>query len=150
MASSHVFGSFFLNHFHAAALEQLARAFFPGDKLKKILDQLKEDADALDRICNFADKELQNESRALVRDVKTEITQERIEAVIERAAAAEERKLNEIRWKNLEERQNLATEHLKALIEKQELTRISIEKENANRRRQERGKWHTCLLRRVS
>lgn len=118
---------------------QLARALFPSDKLKKILDQLKEDADALDRICNFADKELQNESRALVKGIKTEFTEERIEAVIERAAAAEERKLNEVRWKSLEERQKLAVQHLKELIEKQEITRISIENENANRKRQERG-----------
>ena len=124
---------------NVAALGQLARALFPSDKLKKILDQLKDDADALDRICNFADKELQNESRALVKDIKTEFTEERIEAVIERAAAAEERKLNEVRWKSLEERQKMAVEHLKELIEKQEITRISIENENANRKRQERG-----------
>lgn len=121
---------------------QLARALFPSDKLKKILDQLKEDADALDRICSFADKELQNESRALVKDIKTEFTEERIEAVIERAAAAEERKLNEVRWHNIEERQKVAAEHLKELIKKQEITSIRIENENANRRRQERG-W--CL-----
>ena len=121
---------------------QLTRALFPSGKLNKILDQLKQDADALDRICNFADKELQNESRALLKDIQTELTEERIEAVIERAAAAEERKLNEIRWKNFEERQQLAVKHLKELIEKQEAIRVSIENENASRERHERG-W--CL-----
>ena len=103
---------------------------------------MKQDADALDRICNFADKELQNESRALVKDIQTELTEERIEAVIERAAAAEERKLNEIRWNNFEEQQQLAVKHFKELIEKQEAIRVSIENENASRKRHERG-W--CL-----
>ena len=124
---------------NAAAYAQLGRALFPSDKLKKILDQLKEDADAIDRVCNFAEKELQNESRELVKDIKTEFTKNHIEAVIEQAAAAEERRLNETRWRNLEERQKLAAEHLKELIEKQENTRVSIENENANRKRQERG-----------
>lgn len=71
--------------------------------------------------------------------MKTELTEGHIEAVIERAAAAEERKLNESRWKNLEERQKIAAERLSELIEKQEITRISMEKETANRKRQERG-----------
>lgn len=117
---------------------QLARALFPSDKLKKILDQLKEDADALDRVCDFAEKELQNESRELIKGIKTEFTEQRIEAAIERAAATEERKLDETRWKNSEERQRKAAEHLKELIEKQETTRISIENENASRMRHER------------
>ena len=119
---------------------------FPSDKLKKILDQLKEDADALDRICNFAEQELQNESREMVKGIKAGFTQERIEAAIERAAAAEERKLNEMRWTNLEIRQKRAAEHLKELIEKQEITRIAIEHENANRRRQERGGCLVCFF----
>lgn len=75
----------------------------------------------------------------MVKDIKAEFTKKHIEAVIEQAAAAEERKLNETRWRNLEERQKLAAEHLKELIEKHEITRISIENENANRKRQERG-----------
>ena len=121
------------------AIAQLARAIFPSDKLKKILDQLKEDADAIDRVCNFAEKELQNESRGLVDDIKTRFGEEHIQAVIERAAAAEERKLNESRWKNLEERQKVAAERLSELIEKQENSKISMEKEIANRKLQERG-----------
>ena len=64
--------------------------------------------------------------------------------MIERAAAAEERKLNETRWRNLEERQKIAAEHLKELVEKQEITRISIENENASRKRQERG-WSSWM-----
>ena len=134
-----VSSSLFPNDLKLTALGQLTRALFPSDKLKKILDQLKEDADALDRICDFAEKELQNASRALVEDINTNFTEERIQAVLERAAAAKERKLNEVRWKNFEEQQRLAAEKLKELIKKQEITRISIENANANRKRQERG-----------
>ncbi len=75
----------------------------------------------------------------MLEDIKAEFTEEHIEAVIERAAAAEERKLNKTRWRNLEDRQKVAAEHLKELIGKQEITRISIENENANRKCQERG-----------
>ena len=72
-------------------------ALFARDKLEKVLDQVREGADALDRVCNFPDKEPQNESRALIKDIKKDFTEERIQAVIERAAAADERKLNNIR-----------------------------------------------------
>ena len=113
---------------------------FPSEKLKKIIGQLKEDAEALDRVCDFAEKELQNESRGIVKDIATELTDEHVEAAIERAAAAEERKLNESRWRNLDEQQRVAVQYLKHLIERQELVKISIENENATRKRQERGK----------
>ena len=119
---------------------------FPSEKLKKILGQLNEDAEALDRVCEFAEKELQSQSRGLVKDIKTELTDERVEAAIERAAAAEERKLNERRWKNSDEQQRIAVQHLKELIERQELVRISIENENATRKRHERGKKLKLLL----
>ena len=124
----------------------MARALFPSEKLKKILGQLNEDADALDRVCELAEKELQSQSRGLVKDIKTELTDERVEAAIERAAAAEERKLNEKRWKNSDEQQRIAVQHLKELIERQELVRISIENENATRKRHERGKKLRLLL----
>ena len=118
----------------------MARALFPSEKLKKILKQLSEDAEALDRVCDTAEKELQNLSRGVVKDIEMELTYERVEAAIERAAAAEERKLNESRWKKLDEQQAIAVQHLRELIERQELVRNSIESENAIRKRQERGK----------
>ena len=79
-----------------------------------------------------------------MKDIKTSIGEERIEAVIERVAAAEERKLNETRWNNSDEQQKRAVQQLKELIEKHETMRISIENENATHKRQERG---ACLER---
>jgi len=72
------------------------------------------------------------------------MTDENVEAAIERAAAAEERKLNETRWNNSDERQKRTEQHLEELIEKGELVRVSIEQENANRKRQDRS---GCLKR---
>ena len=135
-------GNLFFIHvdLNFTAISQLARALFPGEKLKKILAQLDEDAKALDRVCDSAEKELQSQSRELVKDIQAEMTEERIEAAIERAAAVEERKLNERRWKNLDEQQKIVAQHLLQLIERQELVKISIQNENAARQRQERGK----------
>lgn len=118
----------------------MASALFPSEKLKKILQQLNEDAEALDRVCDVAEKELQSQSRAVVKDIETELTDERVQAAIERSAAAEERKLNESRWKNSDKQQKIAMQNLKELIERQELVRISLNNENAIRKRQERGK----------
>lgn len=119
---------------------------FPSEKLKKILGQLNEDAEALERVCDFAEKELQNQSRGLVKNIEAALTDERVEAAIERAAAAEERKLNESRWENADEQLKVTVQHLKELIERQELAKISIENENTTRRRQERGKKSASLL----
>ena len=118
----------------------MGRALFPSGKLKKVLQQLNEDAEALDRVCDTAEKELQSQSRGVVKDIETDLANERIQAAIERAAAAEERKLNESRWKTSYEQQRIAAQHLKDLIERQELVRISIENENAIHKRQHRGK----------
>lgn len=114
--------------------------------MKKILGQLNEDAEALERVCDFAEKELQNQSRELVKDIEAALTDERVEAAIERAAAAEERKLNESRWEKADEQLKVTVQHLKELIKRQELTKISIVNENTIRRRQERGKKLTSLL----
>lgn len=119
---------------------------FPSEKLKKILGQLNEDAEALERVCDFAEKELQNQSRGLVKDIEAALTDERVEAAIERAAAAEERKLNESRWENADEQLKVTVQHLKDLIERQEFAKISMENENTIRRRQERGKELASLL----
>ena len=91
-------------------------------------------------MCDVAEKELQSQSRAVVKDIETELTDERVQAAIERSAAAEERKLNESRWKKSDKQQMIAVQSLKELIERQELARISLENENAIRKRQERGK----------
>lgn len=115
--------------------------------MKKILKQLNEDSEALERVCDFAEKELQNQSRDLVKGIEVALTDERVEAAIERAAAAEERKLNKSRWQNTDEKLKITVQHLKELIERQELTKISIENENTIRRRQERGKDLASLLR---
>ena len=112
---------------------------FPSGKLKKILEQLNEDAEALERVCDFAEKELQNQSRGLVKNIETAMTDERVKAAIERAAAIEERKLNESRWENADEQLRVTVQHLEDLIKRQELAKISIENENAIRKRQERG-----------
>ena len=108
--------------------------------MKKILGQLNEDAEALERVCDFAEKELQNQSRRLVKNIETAMTDERVEAAIERVAAIEERKLNESRWENADEQLRVTVQHLKDLIKIQELAKVSIENENAIRKRQERGK----------
>ena len=113
---------------------------FPSGKLKKILGQLNEDAEALERVCDFAEKELQNQSRRLVKNIETAMTDERVEAAIERAAAIEERKLNESRWENADEQLRVTVQYLEDVIKRQELARVSIENENAARKRQERGK----------
>lgn len=115
------------------------RSLFPSEKLKKVLDELKENADALDRACDIAEKELQTDSREVVKGISTELTAERIETAIERAAAGEERKLNAARWTNLDEQQQRQIQYLKELIERQEHNRISMENENAARLRQDRG-----------
>ena len=113
---------------------------FPSGKLKKILGQLNEDAEALERVCDFAEKELQNQSRGLVKHIETAMTDALVEAAIERAAAIEERKLNESRWENANEQLRVTVQHLKDVIKRQELVKVSIEYENATRKRQERGK----------
>ena len=113
---------------------------FPSGKLKKILGQLNEDAEALERVCDFAEKELQNQSRGLVKNIETAMTDVLVEAAIERAAAIEERKLNESRWENANEQLRVTVQHLKDVIKRQELAKVSIEYENATRKRQERGK----------
>ena len=109
---------------------------FPSGKLKKILGQLNKDAEALERVCDLAEKELQNQSRDRVKNIETVMTHERVEAAIERAAAIEERKLDEIRW----ETQMQYLEHL----------RVSVANENATRKRQERGKRSAFILDRNS
>ena len=112
---------------------------FPSGKLKKILGQLNEDAEALERVCDLAEKELQNQSRELVKNIETAMTHERIETAIERAAAIEERKLNESRWEN-------AVQYLEDVVKRQELAKVSLENENATRKRQERGKRLPFIL----
>ena len=74
-----------------------------------------------------------------MKGIKVDFAEERIEVAIERAAATEERKLNDIRWKNSEDQQRRTVQQLKELIEKQELVRVSIENENAARKRHERS-----------
>ena len=110
-----------------------------------MLDELKENADALERACDIAEKELQTSSREVVNGISTELAAERIEAAIERAAAVEERKLNDMRWRNLDEQQKKQVQHLKELLERQEAVKLSIEKENAARVKQERGKLHAKI-----
>ena len=121
------------------AFAQLARAVFPAGKLQKIIDQLTKDADQLVRVCDFAEKELQQISRQRVETIGTEVTEARVEAAIEAAAAEEERRLNEARWKHSHEQQQKATQHLEELLAKQELLKRQIEEQNASRIRHERG-----------
>jgi len=97
-------------------LRQVSRALFRNEKLIKALDRLKEDADELRRICDVAEAELQSQAREKLSELSDELRAERELQIIERAAAAEERRINELHRRNVEEMRielKAAHEHLK-------------------------------------
>ena len=94
-------------------LKQVGSALFRNEKLEKALILLKEDADELQRICTIAEAELESQSRALVAELSEEYRAERELQIIERAAAAEERRLNELHRRDMEAELKAAREQLK-------------------------------------
>lgn len=94
-------------------LKQVGSALFRNEKLEKALMVLKEDADELQRICTVAEAELESQSRQLLAELSEEIRAERQLQIIERAAAAEERRLNELHRRDLEAELKAAREQLK-------------------------------------
>ncbi|KAL9105151.1 MAG: hypothetical protein Q9187_008803, partial [Circinaria calcarea] len=101
-------------------LNQLIRAPFSKAKIDNVLKDLKADALRLESIRNSAHVELQAESRGRVEEIEISMAKERVEAVIERKAQEEERKLNALRWKEQIEHHKRIKDQLNTVLKEQQ------------------------------
>jgi hypothetical protein len=99
---------------------QLGRALLPHRKISDVIENLTADADALEKVCQVAFQDLVHSTKGDLNNLDAKVREEHVTNAIERAAAAEERRLNELLRASIEnEHKQAAQERVKAADERE-------------------------------